>query len=249
MKKDFNINNLQIASPCHIGWENMTGTDRARFCQSCKLNVYNISALKHAEIEKLIIKTDGRICGRIYRRMNGTVLTKDCPVGLVNIRKRSAKFVGAIFASILSLVSINFAQKNDNKHEKTGSAQITRNQIVDEKSLIKGIVLDQNGALIPNTGITLINLENKKSISAKTDENGVYKLNTIDDGDYKLLINADNFILSRIEKLNVKKNEFIVVDVSLESAMTVTVGIFVDSVEKIDTSASSPTYTIKLSDN
>ena len=41
------------------------------------------------------------MCGRIYQRHDGTVLTRDCPVGMGAIRRRLARMVGAVAASLL----------------------------------------------------------------------------------------------------------------------------------------------------
>src|SRR5205814_4285456 len=82
------VQQVQIASPCTASWDGMTGDDRSRFCGQCKLNVYNLSAMTEAEGEALIIEKEGKLCARIYRRYDGTVLTKDCPVGLRAVRRR-----------------------------------------------------------------------------------------------------------------------------------------------------------------
>src|SRR5258706_15038909 len=109
--KKFDVNSLRVASPCSVGWEMMTGDERARHCQLCSINVYNVSALSAAEVESLVLKREGRLCIRMYRRADGTVLTKDCPVGLRAIQKRAARFAGATLATILGLFSVSFGQK------------------------------------------------------------------------------------------------------------------------------------------
>ncbi len=53
------LDNLQIAAPCNGSWDGMTGDERLRFCQSCKLKVYNISEMKKKEAEELINKSEG----------------------------------------------------------------------------------------------------------------------------------------------------------------------------------------------
>jgi hypothetical protein len=46
MKKQTDVLlNLRVASPYHVGWETMSGDDRVRFCDSCKLNVYDLAGL------------------------------------------------------------------------------------------------------------------------------------------------------------------------------------------------------------
>jgi hypothetical protein len=77
----FSLDELQIASPCEQSWDDMKGDERARFCQSCSKNVYNLSGMTRAEAKTLLQDTEGRVCVRFYRRSDGTVLTSDCPVG------------------------------------------------------------------------------------------------------------------------------------------------------------------------
>lgn len=71
---------LRVASPCTADWEKMVGDDRVRYCDQCKLNVYNLSAMSLSEIEHLRVTSTAGVCGRLYRRLDGTILTKDCPV-------------------------------------------------------------------------------------------------------------------------------------------------------------------------
>ena len=70
--------NLRIATPCTVSWESMYGDDRVRFCGECKLNVYNIAGMERGEADELIRRTEGRLCARIYQRVDGTVLVRDC---------------------------------------------------------------------------------------------------------------------------------------------------------------------------
>ncbi len=86
------VHNLQIATPCKADWSEMSGDERKRFCGACKLHVYNISEMTLAEAEALIIGADGaRVCVRLFRRDDGTVLTQDCPVGLAAKMKSRVK--------------------------------------------------------------------------------------------------------------------------------------------------------------
>jgi hypothetical protein len=73
---------VEVATPCPARWDSMAGTDRVRFCQQCQLNVYNLSAMALKDAEALIAEHEGRLCIRYFRRLDGTVLTTDCPVGV-----------------------------------------------------------------------------------------------------------------------------------------------------------------------
>jgi hypothetical protein len=81
------LDRIEIASPCNVPWDSMEGDDRKRFCGECKLDVYNVAAMTRAEAEDLVAR-DGRVCVRLFRRADGTVLTADCAVGLRLKRRR-----------------------------------------------------------------------------------------------------------------------------------------------------------------
>ena len=83
-----NLRNVQVAAPCKVDWGEMLGDDRVRFCGQCSLNVYNLSGMTRADAEDLIARTEGRLCVRFYRRFDGSIITKDCPVGLRAIKRR-----------------------------------------------------------------------------------------------------------------------------------------------------------------
>ncbi len=95
------IHNLQIATPCKADWNEMSGDERKRFCGACKLHVYNISAMTLPEAEALIAGADGgRVCVRMFRRADGTVMTQDCPVGLAaKLKSRVKKTVAYVSAA------------------------------------------------------------------------------------------------------------------------------------------------------
>jgi hypothetical protein len=78
----------------------MIGNERQRFCGSCEMNVYNLSGMTREDAESMIATTDGRLCVRFYKRADGSVMTKDCPVGLARVKAR-AKVIATAFASLI----------------------------------------------------------------------------------------------------------------------------------------------------
>lgn len=94
---------LDVASPCGQSWERMSGDDRVRFCSACRLNVYNLSALTEAELRALVERTEGRLCGRFYQRPDGTVLTRDCPVG---VRRRVIRGLALVAGLVVFAVTV-----------------------------------------------------------------------------------------------------------------------------------------------
>jgi hypothetical protein len=98
------LDQITIASPCQANWSEMTGDDRARFCSQCKLHVYYLSAMSRDEAEKLVQQREGRTCVRFFRRQDGTVLTRDCPVGLRAVRQRFTRAVAALAGIVVALI-------------------------------------------------------------------------------------------------------------------------------------------------
>lgn len=99
------LENISVATPCPANWDDMSGDDQCRHCSLCKLNVFNISEMTENEAEKLILEKEGaddRLCIRFYRRPDGTILTQNCPVGLLRVRRRLVKALGA-FAAMITL--------------------------------------------------------------------------------------------------------------------------------------------------
>ena len=87
--------NLLVATPCRADWNQMTGDDRVRACGACEKNVYNLSEMTRDEAEALILAKEGRLCVRYFQRTDGTILLKDCAVGVAQKRKRRIIAAGA----------------------------------------------------------------------------------------------------------------------------------------------------------
>ncbi|MBX3288821.1 MAG: hypothetical protein KF855_05685 [Acidobacteria bacterium] len=119
---DSPLNNLKIASPCPADWNGMYGNDRKRLCGECKLNVYNLSGMTKDEAEGLIMQSEGRLCVRFYQRSDGTVITKDCPVGLAKVRQKMTRFAVAACSLVLTFFAgiASFMALRDSRDCGTG---------------------------------------------------------------------------------------------------------------------------------
>ena len=101
------LDDVRIASPCNMRWEEMTGGDKVRFCAACQKNVFNLSGMKRSEAQGLIQATEGKLCARFYKRADGTILTTDCPVGLALVARRAKRVaVGAIATSLGAVATV-----------------------------------------------------------------------------------------------------------------------------------------------
>ena len=97
-----NLDHVRVAAPCSADWDSMWGDERVRFCGQCKLNVYNLSEMKRSEAELLVARAEGRLCVRYFQRRDGSIITKNCPVGLLAIKRRLTRVANAIGSTLLS---------------------------------------------------------------------------------------------------------------------------------------------------
>src|ERR1044072_3292187 len=99
------LEKIKVAAPCKAEWRWMYGDDRVRFCGQCNQNVYNLSSMTRGQAEDLILRTEGRLCVRFYRRADGTILTKNCSVGLQAVKDKFTSTRVHILAAILTFLT------------------------------------------------------------------------------------------------------------------------------------------------
>jgi Carboxypeptidase regulatory-like domain len=217
-QKDF-LDRMRIASPCNVGWENMTGDEGTRFCDQCSLHVYNISRMTRDEVASLVAKTGGRFCARLYRRADGTVLTRDCPVGLRALRRRVARMAGAALTAVLSLCAAAAGQSKS-QEDKTCTAKIVvkvkREPAPDTDATLTGTVLDPQGAVIPRAEVTLVNDETKERLTVTSTEDGEFRFSGLASGTYSLEIKSASFKSLEMTDLVVKSREVVRLNTTLE---------------------------------
>lgn len=176
------LENIRIASPCSADWEKMPGDDRIRHCDACNLNVYNLAAFTEAEIRELMANRQGRLCGRIYQRRDGTVLTQNCPVGIRTVTRRISRIAGAVFAVLAgNLIANRPAMAQSYTRTNVSSAGLSVE------------VIDPSGAILPNAEVTLSNPSRKTKIQGKTDKHGRLLLRAALSGHYLLTVSSPYF--------------------------------------------------------
>jgi Carboxypeptidase regulatory-like domain len=173
------INNMRIASPCSADWEQMPGDDRVRHCHACNLNVYNLSAFTEREIRALVANREGRLCARLYRRSDGTVLTRNCPVGLRVVTRRISRVAGAI---------LSFLVPNFGAMPLAAAQSYTRTNVNGVALQLE--VVDPSGALVSGADVTLTEASRNQRLHGKTDKRGRLALSGPLGGRYALAVSA-----------------------------------------------------------
>lgn len=234
----FDINKLRVASPCSVSWETMTGDERVRQCHSCKLDIYNITEMTKAEVKNLIENREERLCVRLYKRADGTVLTKDCPVGFRAYQKRISRFAGATLAAILGLFSVSFGQNKDTNPVDISKTEIEKTS-QNEKGNLFVKVTDSNGAPVPKADLILIQTDTKIELKARSDSNGVYTFSFLPKGVYKIEASSKNSNISSYENVLVTSGRTTLIDIILYPKGTkIEVGI-IGHEPTMDTSSST----------
>jgi Carboxypeptidase regulatory-like domain len=161
------LDRFRIASPCSANWELMQGDDKVRFCGDCQKNVYNLSSMSRTDAEKLL-SSGQSICGRFYRRVDGTVLTEDCPVGL---RAKAARVRQRVSFAISGWIGVAaaFAQTPQVPDRLVQIEQNARFEI-------KGVVKDASGYLFPGVLITLVDEKSGSTFVIRSVSGGEFRV-------------------------------------------------------------------------
>ena len=238
------LRNLRVATPCHVGWENMSGNDRVRFCQSCQLNVYNLSDMTFDEIKSLILKSEGRLCGRMYRRADGTVITRDCPVGIRALRKKMTSIAAAVFATILSAGSVVFSQtgSKDKSCKQIPSFKLERKTIAKDQSPgFSGTVTDPLGAVVPGAEVTLRRKSTSLVMTITTNAEGKFTFASLADDVYALKVTSPEFKTLVVKEVALRSNESSTATVFLEFSGKIEVVGILEAETEIQTSGGTTT--------
>src|ERR1044071_4893026 len=109
------LEGVRVAAPCPADWDKMVGDERVRYCGQCSLHVYNLSGMTKRQAESLVANAEGRLCVRYYMRADGSILTRNCPVGLRALKQRVSRVAGAALSAVLGFfagLGLNFGLNN-----------------------------------------------------------------------------------------------------------------------------------------
>jgi Carboxypeptidase regulatory-like domain len=230
-----NIHDIHVASPCPMPWEAMAGNAQVRHCDECKLNVYNLSAMTEAEIQRLLAgRTDQRVCVRFYRRADGTLLTQDCPRRLRLLAKRVSRLGAAVLSAF---AGVNYGMAKT----KTQPQACQRVQPSQSLANVLIVITDPDGAVIPGARIALMGDTGKIWVSGKTDGAGTLMKSDLPSGDYTLKVGVRGF-KEHSEHLHLEHSKNVQVNLKLSlAAASATVEVVASPMEVTQGALSSMT--------
>lgn len=216
------LERIQISTPCDADWDSMVGNDQVRFCSHCNLSVTNLSSMTRSDARRLVRESGGRLCIRYYRRPDGSLLTAPAE-RLQQAARRASKLAAGAFGAMLTLSASASAQSGaqtfvaaPNASERVARADADAAHEGDGASL-KGTAFDPNGAVIPNAYVALTNKETGAERDGFTDEQGVYRFESLPPGKYSLKVVAAGLAVFESADIELQKGAEQTEDARLEA--------------------------------
>lgn len=157
--------NARPATPCSAKWDEMEGDEKARYCAQCRLSVYNLEEMNEEELLKAMLKAAAgdQVCIRMYRRADNKVMTRDCPVGLKQIRKRAQQVAAWVSGAVALCLSLALPSK-------AGEAK------VGEKDPSAASKEHWQGTVTTTENVAAKQVDTKSSTAKKDDDDDSYRM-------------------------------------------------------------------------
>ena len=191
------LDQLKVVSPCSTDWDRMSGDEKKRFCSECDKFVYDFSQMTRRQVEAIVSVHRGRMCARITRRPDGSMVTLEAPPVHPIVARRASPVVNATLAAILGLgvpanalnVDVSAAQLIVRSDADGKSA---RTPLGGGEAVVGGTVVAPQGAVIPNAVVKLIS-DAGAELETKTSSEGEFRFAQVPFGAYIMLVEAQGF--------------------------------------------------------
>src|SRR6266567_3352425 len=113
------------------------------------------------------------------------------------------------------------------------------------RASIQGVVTDPQGGVVSGATLTLTNLETNQTLTATTNENGIYNFNALPPSKYSLTAEKTGFKKKVLENVGVIPEQANALNVQLEiGQVTESITVSGDSTPLIDTETSNLSGTV-----
>lgn len=165
---------LNIPKPCHEDWSKMSPSEKGKFCQACKKEVVDFTAMTdHQTIQTMNEREGENVCGRFRKKQ----LNKELSTQKTSHIPKVAAAVA--FATFLAASEASFAQGevvkviSREQIENLNLLQIDEEKVKGEIKTIKGKVIDQQSKKpIPYANVIVKGTQN----GVQTDVEGNFSL-------------------------------------------------------------------------
>jgi hypothetical protein len=215
--------NLQIPSNCSEDWNSMTPKGNGRHCSSCQKTVVDFTTMSDSEIYRFFEQYTGSVCGRLLPHQ----LERD----ISSPQRTNVLFKYLLPATlpVLLLGTVADARLHDSSVPTAVSpvqGRIKNSAVPAKKPIVKGRVLDQNGA--PVRGASILVKDTHTGTSCN--ELGVFELQ-VQQLPVTLVISSVGYVTKEVAVR--ARDTQIVLDLKLDDAkMGEIVGIVVETKRK-----------------
>lgn len=114
------------ASPCPVGWSQMSGDNKVRWCQSCKHFTYNRQKESLPTVLSWIWFREGLRPEVLFVREDGAVMTVDCQAGArKNDAIRNGKIAAGVAIALLILAALSAPTSQSSQQPPTVESPAT----------------------------------------------------------------------------------------------------------------------------
>jgi hypothetical protein len=154
---------ISISEPCHENWQNMSPTDKGRFCDACQKNVIDFTRISDREILAKI-NSGGKLCGRF--------LPSQLDREIITPKEKSPIWILASALAFLGLAQNAYSQEKPSTVQtdaKADEERLVQEQMAAEQgNTVTGKVSDNIGGL---PGANVVVKGTTRSIQADFDGN------------------------------------------------------------------------------
>lgn len=202
---------LSIPEPCHEGWDNMTPSEKGRFCSSCQKEVVDFTGMTDDELFTFFAqKTQGSVCGRTH------ISQLDTPIAKPVVLKKKRFWYWQYAASVLFLFIKPGGTKAQVKPPVTVAPPTTVrmgtvayvNPVEQTNLLLKGTVVDEKGDPITNASVVIkgtprgVATDKEGHYELRIKKNDVIVISSIGYDSETIVVNAKNLAITTILKSN-----------------------------------------------
>ncbi|MGE3466119.1 MAG: carboxypeptidase-like regulatory domain-containing protein, partial [Pyrinomonadaceae bacterium] len=188
-KKSF-IDSVEVKTPCTEDWNEMTGTDKVRFCSHCAKHVNNLSEMTRKQATRLVRSSDGNICIRYITdpRTRRPIFADQ----LLQITRRAPSVAAGVMTASIALSTSAYSQGSSEVPaappaiERVAATNGARPAKTQASGRISGTVVDPAGAVIPGASVSIFSVDAEKVASAGSNENGEYTFSSLPSGSYRV---------------------------------------------------------------
>jgi ankyrin repeat protein len=190
-------------NPCTQSWDSMVGNDQFRFCKHCNLSVHNLAEMTRKEVERLIAKSQGRLCVRYQRRPDGSLRTLPAAQKLHRITRRASQVAAGAFSASIAFTGAALSQVTAEAYVRPAAIGNLDPQVLMGAAVV-GMVRDQSGAAIPSASVSITSDQNKIALYTSVTMAGEFRFEGLTAGIYSLRVEAPGFSASELSNVYVQ---------------------------------------------